>query len=255
MNASTLSEWHAQFQRQARWTQATRNQLYRRANLLRAERVLDVGCGTGVLTEELARRTRGEVTGLDLDPSRVAFARALGRHERAQGGEVRYQEGNALDLPYPEDHFEVVLCHFLLLWVVDPQRAVHEMARVTRRGGCVLVCAEPDYGGRIDWPELPIREWQCAGLRRQGADPRIGRRLRQLLSAAELDADVGVLPSLWDGDALRENFDREWTWLARDVGEAVEAETFARVQAQARVAVEAGTRLVYLPIFYALGRK
>jgi ubiquinone/menaquinone biosynthesis C-methylase UbiE len=248
MNAPTLSDWHAQFQRQARWTRATRNQLYRRANLLRAERVLDVGCGTGVLTEELARRTRGEVTGLDLDPLRISFARAL-------DGEARYQEGDALDLPYSEDHFEVVLCHFLLLWVSDPQRAVNEMARVTRRGGCVLVCAEPDYGGRIDWPELPIREWQCAGLRRQGADPQIGRRLRELLSATGLDADVGVLPSLWDADALGENFDREWTWLARDVGEAVEEETFAQARAQARLAVEAGARLVYLPIFYALGRK
>ena len=83
------SDWHAQFQRQAQWTQATRNQLYRRANLLRAERTLDVGCGTGVLTEELARRTRGEVTGLDIDPAMIAFARRqdrCGQPARERGG-------------------------------------------------------------------------------------------------------------------------------------------------------------------------
>jgi ubiquinone/menaquinone biosynthesis C-methylase UbiE len=254
----TLADWHAQFLRQARWTQATRNQLYRRANLLRAEHTLDVGCGTGVLTEELARRTRGEVIGLDIDPAMIAFARRqdhCGQPARERAGQARYEQGDALDLPYPDGHFDVVACHFLLLWVADPARAVSEMARVTRPGGAVLVCAEPDYGGRVDWPELPIREWQIEGLRRQGADPLIGRRLRQLLVAAQLDAGVGVLPSLWDADDLRKNFEREWAWLAHDVGQAVDPATFARVQAQARDAVEAGARLVYLPVFYALGSR
>jgi ubiquinone/menaquinone biosynthesis C-methylase UbiE len=244
----SLVEWHAQFQRQARWTQATRNQLYRRANLLRAERVLDVGCGTGVLTEELARRTRGEVIGLDVDPAMVAFARTY-------APQARYEEGDALDLPYPRASFDAVTCHFLLLWVADPERAVREIARVTRTGGDVLICAEPDYGGRVDWPELPLKDWQCEGLRRQGADPLIGRRLRQLLAAAELEPDVGVMPSLWDADDLRDNFEREWAWLAHDVGEAVDAAAFGAAKEQARAAVEAGTRLVYLPTFYALGRK
>ena len=258
MNPPTLADWHDQFQRQARWTQATRSQLYRRANLLRAERVLDVGCGTGVLTQELARRTRGEVTGLDIDPAMVAHARRqdnCGQPARQQDGQARYEQGDALDLPYPDAHFDVVASHFLLLWVADAGQAVREMARVTRPGGCVLICAEPDYGGRVDWPPLPIQEWQSEGLRRQGADPQIGRRLRQLLVAAGLWADVGVLPSLWDADDLRENFELEWTWLARDVGQAVDAATFARAKAQARAAVEAGTRLVYLPIFYAMGRR
>ena len=118
-----------------------------------------------------------------------------------------------------------------------------------------MICAEPDYGGRVDWPALPLREWQSEGLRRQGADPEIGRRLRQLLVDAGLQADVGVLPSLWDADALRESFEFEWDWLARDVGQAVDGATFARAKAQARAAVEAGTRLVYLPVFYAIARK
>ena len=134
-------------------------------------------------------------------------------------------------------------------------RAVSEMARVTQREGYVLICAEPDYGGRVDWPELPIREWQIAALRRQGAEPTIGRRLRVLLAAAELHGDVDVLPSLWDAAALRENFELEWDWLARDVGQAVDPAEFARVKVQARTAVDAGTRLVFLPIFYALARK
>ena len=129
------------------------------------------------------------------------------------------------------------------------------MARVTRRGGSVLICAEPDYGGRLDWPPLPVGEWQIGGLRRQGADPLIGRRVRQLLALAELDSEVGIHPSLWDIDALRAEFESEWVWLRRDVGDEVDPARLDRVQAQARAAVEAGTRLIYLPLFYGLGRK
>jgi SAM-dependent methyltransferase len=244
----TTADWHAQFLRQAGWTQATRSQLYRRANLLRAERVLDVGCGTGAITAELARRSRGEVTGIDLDPAMVAFC-------REHAPDVRLELGDALDLSFPDDHFDVVCCHFTLLWVKDPERAVREMARVARAGGSILICAEPDYGARIDWPALPLAEWQAEGLRRQGADPLIGRKLRELLTAAGLRADMGVLSSLWDPKALRENFQAEWAWIARDVGAFVLESDLARARAQAQAAVEAGTRLVYLPLFYALARK
>lgn len=244
----TIADWHEQFLRQAQWTYATRSQLYRRANLLRAERVLDVGCGTGAITAELARRTRGEVTGIDLDPAMVAFA-------RQQTPEVRFEQGDARQLAFPDGHFDVVCCHFLLLWVADPERAVCEMARVTRAGGSVLICAEPDYGARVDWPDLPIARWQAEGLRRQGADPLIGRKLRHLLVASGLSPDVGVLSSLWDSTALQENFEAEWTWIEQDVGALAPEAELARARAQAQAAIDAGTRLVFLPLFYALARK
>ena len=244
----TEADWHTQFLRQAEWTQATRSQLYRRANLLRAERVLDAGCGTGVITAELARRTRGEVTGLDLDPAMVAFARQV-------ASDVRFEQGDVLALPFPDGHFDVVCCHFLLLWVKDPERAVCEMARVTREGGSVLICAEPDYGARVDWPDLPVAQWQVEGLRHQGADPLMGRKLRELIAGAGLRGDVGVLPSLWDSRGLRENFEREWAWIAHDAGAFVPEVDLGHARAQAAAAIEAGTRLVFLPIFYALARK
>ena len=248
MNQPTTAEWSAQFSRQARWTRMTRSQLYRRANLMQAERILDVGCGTGEITRELTQRTRGQVIGLDINPEMIASA----RRETAR---TRYRVGDALDLPFPDTHFDLVTCHFLLMWVSDPLLAVREMSRVVRRGGCVLVCAEPDYGGRLDWPELPIRQWQIDGLRRQGAHPLVGRQLRQLSVNAGLRTEVGVIPSHWDAQSLYENFCSEWKWLQHDVGDAVARPAFLRAKAQAKAAIEAGTRLVYIPIFYALGRK
>ena len=243
-----IASWHEQFVRQARWTEGTRDHLYRRAGLEAASRVLDVGSGTGAITAKVARRTQGEVIGIDIDPEMVAFAR---QHDRR----TRYEQGDALALPYPDEHFDIVTCHYLLLWLRDPPLGVREMARVTRSGGSVLVCAEPDYGGRLDWPDLPVREWQILALRRQGADPVIGRSLRRLLVEASLEPDVGVMASVWDVGSIRAEFEAEWAMLWQDVGDLVDAATFQVARAAARAAVAAGTRLVFMPTFYAYARK
>jgi SAM-dependent methyltransferase len=239
----TLEEWDEQFSRQAGWTRATRQHLYRRANLLRARRVLDVGSGTGVVTEELAAPTAGEVIGLDIDPAMVAFA-------RQRGGRAEYRLGDAHDLPFPDGWFDVTACHFVLLWCRDPSRAAEEMMRVTRPGGAVLACAEPDYGGRIDYPDLPLGRWQAEALRSEGADPLLGRKLRALFRAGQ--ADVGVIPGLWDPATLRAEFDREWGLWERSLAGVVPPDELARLRAADQSAIESGERLVFMPVFYAL---
>jgi SAM-dependent methyltransferase len=249
MSDLTIEEWHAQFTRQAHWTRAARNQLYRRVNLLRAERALDVGCGTGVITEEMAARCKGQIIGVDVDAMMVECA-------QVKGDRAEYRVGDAHQLDFPDSHFDVVACHFLLMWVSDPLLAVREMARVTRPDGSVLVCAEPDYGGRIDYPEeLPLARWQAEALRREGADPFIGRKLPALFTRAGLSANLGVIPSLWDGEALRAEFEAEWALMERTlVGMVSEDELRHSKQVDWR-AVEDGQRLIFMPIFYAVGRK
>jgi SAM-dependent methyltransferase len=239
----TLEEWDQQFSRQAGWTRATRHHLYRRANLLRAGRVLDVGSGTGVVTEELAASTGGQVIGVDIDPAMVAFAQ--GRRGRAE-----YRLGDAHDLPFPDGWFDVTACHFFLLWCRDAGRAAQEMVRVTHPGGAVLVCAEPDYGGRIDYPDLPIARWQAEALRSEGADPLLGRKLRALFPDRRVD--VGVIPGLWDLTTLRAEFDREWGLWERSLAGMVPPDELARLRAADQAAVESGERLVFMPVFYAL---
>jgi len=242
----TPEEWDLQFARQAGWTRATRTHLYRRANLLRAGRVLDVGCGTGVVTEELAARTRGEVIGVDLDPAMVAYA-------QARGGRAGYRLGDAHHLPFRDGWFDVTACHFLLLWCRNPARAAQEMVRVTRAGGRVLVCAEPDYGGRIDHPDLPLGRWQLEALRREGADPCLGRRLRALFCLPSVKSvEVGLIPGLWEVATLRAEFEAEWALWDRSLTGLVPADQLAHVRAADQAAIEAGERLAFLPVFYAL---
>lgn len=244
----TPAEWHQQFTRQAGWTRPTRTYLYRRANLLRAGRVLDVGSGTGAVTEELAGRTEGVVVGVDLDPDMVAYS-------RESGGRAEYRRADAHELPFQDAWFDVTVSHFVLMWCRDPALAAQEMVRVTRPGGAVLVCAEPDYGGRIDHPGLPLRDWQLEALRAEGADPCLGRKLRGLFALpAVRQTEVGVIPGLWDLPTLRAEFDAEWALWERSLTALVPSEELARIKAADWMATESGERLAFMPVFYALVR-
>ena len=170
-------DWHRRFLQQAVWTRDLRVYLFERAGLTRAQRVLEVGCGTGAILSDLS--TPAAIHGLDLDPVRLDEAQT---HVPA----AALVCGNALALPYPSGAFDITFCHYLLLWVRDPLLALLEMKRVTRPGGSLLVLAEPDYDSRVDkpYPLARLGRWQAESLRRQGADPGLGSHLAGLFHQA-----------------------------------------------------------------------
>jgi hypothetical protein len=59
----------------------------------------------------------------------------------------------------------------------------------------------------------------------------------------------------WDAHAAGDDLDAEWTWLEYDAGSDIAPDLFAQVKAQAKSAVDAGTRLVYVPTFYAIAKR
>lgn len=90
------------------------------------ETILDVGCGTGWFTRRFAASNGWNVTGLDTDADRLAFARAHGRNER-------YQEGDACALPFADASIDCVVSVAALCFIDDWRLALSEMARVARR--------------------------------------------------------------------------------------------------------------------------
>lgn len=244
----TAESWHAWFTHQATWTQDTRQWLYTQVGLPTARSVLEVGCGTGVIAGEIARQGPA-VVGLDIDAAMLAVAR-----REAPAG--RYVQGDALALPFPDDTFDVALCHYLLLWLADPIQGLREMARVVRPGGVVLACAEPDYGGRIDHPpELaPLGQLQAESLRRQGADPSIGRKLGELLAAAGLETTVGTMAGQWARPSP-ESLAAEWAMRRHDLAGMLSESELDRLEGLDREAAESGRRVLFVPTFYAWGRK
>jgi ubiquinone/menaquinone biosynthesis C-methylase UbiE len=91
-------------------------------------RVLDVGCGTGVLTRRLARLPKvGSVVGVDVAPSLLDRARNL-----CTDSNIVFQEGDAMALPFPDGSFDLVVLDSTLSHVPDAEEAVREAARVLR---------------------------------------------------------------------------------------------------------------------------
>jgi ubiquinone/menaquinone biosynthesis C-methylase UbiE len=92
---------------------------------------LDLGCGTGALTQTIAARGKpATVTGLDPSDRFIAYARRQTPDRR-----VRFQTGDAQALPFPDGTFDAVVAGLVLNFVPDPARALREMKRVLRAGG------------------------------------------------------------------------------------------------------------------------
>jgi SAM-dependent methyltransferase len=97
-------------------------------------RVLDVGCGPGGLTSELCQRVGADnVAAIDPAPQFVAACR-----DRHPGADVR--RGVAEQLPWSDGEFDAALSALVIGFMSDPDRGVHEIARVTRPGGTVAAC-------------------------------------------------------------------------------------------------------------------
>ena len=247
----TSSQWHQRYLQQAKWTKNLRKYIYEHIEIQQAKAILDIGCGTGVLENELNQLTPSHVYGLDIDQIPLYIAREY-------APETVYTVSDCLHLPYRNGIFDITLCHFLLLWINGTRNALEEMARVTHPNGFVIAIAEPDYGGRIDYPsELSqIGIWQINALKLQGANPMIGRELRSLFTQAGLvKIEVGVLGAQWEENEPHEDIKLEWEVIQSDLYQHSEfirrADELKALDAASRQAQE---RILFVPTFYALGK-
>src|SRR5262249_32500872 len=107
----------------------------RRLGLVPGTRVLDVACGTGNLAVPAAR-TGAEVTGVDIATNLLEQARA---RAAAEGLAVRFNEGDAEKLPYPDAGFETVISMFGVMFAPRPELAAAQLLRVCRPGGTIAL--------------------------------------------------------------------------------------------------------------------
>lgn len=121
-----------------------RNVLVSFFELKKNSAILDVGCGLGFLGLSLIEFIpQGKMTGVDLDPKLIEEARR--RTEKLGLSRVAdFRVANAYELPFDDDVFDLSICQTLLMHLDEPAKAIHEMKRVTKKGGRV-VAIEPDY--------------------------------------------------------------------------------------------------------------
>lgn len=114
--------------------------LVRFAGVALGQRVLDVGCGTGVVAIT-ARRAGAKTTGLDLTPELLAHAKE--NAATADLGDIEWKEGDVEDMPFKDGSFDIVVSQFGHMFAPRPEVAVAEMLRVLRPGGTIAFATWP----------------------------------------------------------------------------------------------------------------
>jgi ubiquinone/menaquinone biosynthesis C-methylase UbiE len=185
---------HESVLRSHTWRTAENSAGYLLGHLHPGQRLLDVGCGPGTITTDLAARVApGEVVGIDASAEVITEARRLS----APG--VSFRTGDVYALDLPDGSFDVVHAHQVLQHLTDPVQALREMRRVLAPGG-LLAVRDSDYAGFIWAPRDPrLDRWMSLYhdvTARNGAEADAGRHLLEWVRAAGFE-HIDVSTSTW----------------------------------------------------------
>jgi len=250
-----FSDFIKKLELQAIETAEERMPLYLEVGIKDADLILDVGCGSGMVTRDIAHLTKGKVIAIDDSDDMLKVAKDV--LKPYMNAELRV--GNAEKIPFKDNTFDIVTCNLLLMWAKNPQKVVNEMNRVTKPGGTVLATLEPDYGGKLHYPENPKVDPIFAGeaIKRKGGDPHIGRKLRLLFVRAGLKTRVGIGNNrIWSCEE-----DRDYYFHARDFyvkalkDAGLSQNDIDKWEYDYLKSLDEGVQLNFFPQFYAIGKK
>lgn len=171
-----------------RWSRPLAPLLVRFAEVRDGDALLDIGSGTGALAAALAEAApSSRIVGIDPAASYVGFAQS-----RHTGDLVRFEEGDAQQLRFPDGAFDRTLSLLVVNFIPDRAKAVSEMARVTRPGG-TIAAAVWDYGEGMEMLRV---FWDEAVALNPAAGPRDERHMPLCRS--------GELAALWREHGLQD---------------------------------------------------
>ncbi|TFD78996.1 class I SAM-dependent methyltransferase [Cryobacterium sp. Sr8] len=178
--------------------------------------LLDVGCGPGTITVDLARRLApGRVIGVDASAEIIEHAAGLAFDKGVRN--AGFQVGDVYSLDFPDESFDIVHAHQVIQHVANPVAAMREIRRVLRPGG-VFAARDVDYGGVMYYPKLQgLSEWMTVYRDVHywnGGDPDAGRALKAWARLAGFSA-VESSASIW---CFANAIEREWwgeSWAVR----------------------------------------
>jgi ubiquinone/menaquinone biosynthesis C-methylase UbiE len=199
---------HESVLRSHTWRTAQNSAGFLLAHLETGDRLLDVGCGPGTITMDLAEWVApGEVIGLDRSP--VVIARAREAAEARELSNLSFEVGDVYNLEFEDSSVDVVYAHQVLQHLSDPTRALREMRRVLSDGGWLAV-RDGDYGA-FTWspPNDGLTRWMELYhqiTRKNHAEADAGRFLAGWVEAAGFDS-LERSTSDWTYETVEE---REW---------------------------------------------
>ncbi|MEU5199747.1 class I SAM-dependent methyltransferase [Streptomyces scabiei] len=212
---------HESVLRSHTWRTAANSAAYLLGSLKPDMRILDIGCGPGTITADLAALVPdGRVTGVDQAPGILEQARATAAGRGLGNVDFAVADVHALD--FPDDTFGVVHAHQVLQHVGDPVQALREMVRVTRPGGLIAV-RDSDYAAMTWFPQSPgMDDWlelYRRVARANGGEPDAGRRLKSWALRAGL-SDITATSATWTYATAEERAWWSGLWADRTVASA-----------------------------------
>jgi ubiquinone/menaquinone biosynthesis C-methylase UbiE len=189
---------HESVLRSHQWRTAANSAAYLLPHLAPGMSLLDIGCGPGTITLDLAAAVApGRVVGLDVVPEPLHAARA---NAEARGDSTtEFGIGDVYDLDLPDDSVDVVHAHQVLQHLSDPVAALREMRRVCRPEGLVAV-RDGDYAAMVWYPaSARLDDWLSVYedvARGNDAEPSAARHLLAWAHTAGFE-DVTVSASTW----------------------------------------------------------
>jgi ubiquinone/menaquinone biosynthesis C-methylase UbiE len=149
----------------------------------KGDRVLDVACGTGIVTRLVAPVVGpvGQVMGIDISADMLAVAR---KNARALGATVQWRLGNAANLPLEDETFDMALCQQGFQYFPDQAAALREMYRVLVPGGRLALCVACS----VDAENQPY-QWAKVDALTRHVGHRAGEKARQMTSFYQGDSD------------------------------------------------------------------
>ena len=227
---------HASVLRSHTWRTAANSAAYLLPHLRAGQSVLDVGCGPGTITVDLANLVApGRVVGVDHAPGILEQAR-LAAAEAGLADRTEFAQADVHALEFADDTFDVVHAHQVLQHVGGPVTALREMRRVCKPGGIVAV-RESDYRAFFWYPDSPeLLWWQKlydTVARANGGEPDAGRRLWSWAREVGF-SEVTPTASAWCFAT-----DQDRTWWGELWAERIVHSDFARVAVSGGYATEA----------------
>lgn len=148
-------------------------------------KVLDLGCGLGYTSRELANTLNAsQITGVDLDERLIKNARQI------NGDGVDFKVANATALPFDENSFDFVYCRFLLLHVPAYEAVMAEMHRVVKTGGMIMIQDFDLLTSSGLYPPESAYDLMSKAMNELYANPQIGRKLPSLFRTNGMEPNV-----------------------------------------------------------------
>ncbi len=234
-----------QLERQAKWTEDLRSSLYRRAGIRTRKKILDVGCGTGIIANELAQRSGNSVTGIDINSERISKAQKL-------YPDVDFQVTDALKTGFESSSFDLIVSSFLWLWINEKETLANEIKRLLKPSGVYISLAEFDYEARIDYPEplMKKKDLYIQLIKQDGGDPFAARQLPNLFNDSNLNTTWGASCSAFRELHLIEDFEKDWQHIKEHLAQESFSQNLQDIYILEKKFLKNKTRFVFMPVFW-----